>query len=425
MKIKYKIIQSKATPFGGLYVVNEFLEKLKFRHLFNSIFGSYRKVRKHQPVDNIKLMMASITAGGERLYDISHFENDAVLPDLLGFDSIPKDTTLRDDFKHMGYMDHERQELLFRINENHFKKRNIQSITIDIDGSALPVDGHQEGAEKGYCPEETGSRCFQTLTAICDQTETTLAEQTYPGNTKWGTEDIIAFCKPILDRFSPKMEKIILRFDAGFFSDDFLEFMESYNNVVYLICRPKHEWLQNKVTKLEYKQYYGSDREYAHFAYNEGLNGLCRYYYVERTKKKPGTQTDLFESNDYVYRVINCNQYRQPHVMFKMYNKRGRIEKHIEELKNQYALGKMVSRNFPVTKTLVWLSYLTFTIIGMLRQIAFKRDIAKYRLRRLRFILFTSIATFPKHARNRVFNISLTRVTPWKFKYLMERVWAY
>jgi len=359
------------------------------------------------------------------LYDIEYFEKDPVLPDLLGIDTIPKDTTLRDDFMHIGAMDHERQEFLFRLNENHLRKRNLRWITIDIDASALPVDGHQECAEKGYCPEEKGSRCFQSLSAICDQTETTIAEQTYPGNTNWSSEEIIAFCKPILDRFSPQLDKIILRFDAGFYSDDLLDFLESYDNVTYLIDKPKHEWLQIKVTKVQYKQYHSSDREYASFSYGEGLNGQFRYYYVERTKKQPGTQTDLFESNDYIYRVIISNQKRQPHVMFNMYNKRGRIEKHIEELKNQYALGKMFSRNFSVTKALIWLSYLTFTIIGILRHVAFRRDMAKYRLRRLRYILFTSVATFPKHARNRVLNISLPRVTPWKFKFIMERVWAY
>ena len=283
MKTRYRIIQSKVTPFGGLYFVDEFLEQLHFHRIFNFVFGRYRKVRKHKPVDNIKLMIASITAGGERLYDIEYFEKDPVLPDLFGIDKIPKDTTLRNDFMHIGAMDHERQEFLFRLNENHLRKRNLRWITIDIDGSALPVDGDQECAEKGYCPEEKGSRCFQTLTAICDQTETTIAEQKYPGNTNWSSEDIIAFCKPILDRFSPQLEKIVLRFDAGFYSDNLLDFLESYDNVTYLIDKPKHEWLQIKVTKVQYKQYHSSDREYASFSYGEGLNGQFRYYYVERT----------------------------------------------------------------------------------------------------------------------------------------------
>ena len=425
MKVKYRIIQSKATPFGGLYVIHEFLNRLHFDQLFDSIFGRYRKVRTHKPVNNVKLMMASITAGGERLYDIGAFEKDPVIPDLFGIETIPQDTTLRDDFSYIGTMDSERQELLFRLNEDHFKKQNLKSITVDIDGSALPVDGHQEGAEKGYCPEEQGSRCFQTLVAICDQTETTLSEKTWPGNTKWGAEEAIAFSKPVLDRFCPQLEKIILRLDAGFYADALIDFLESYDNVTYLIGRPQHEWLKTKLTKLEYKDYHHSKREYAVFSYAEGLNGQWRYYYVERTKKEPGAQTELFESDEYVYRVIVSNESRQPHVMFRVYNKRGRVEKHLEELKNQYALGKMVSCDFTVTKALVWLSFLTFTLIGILRHAAFRREMAKYRLRRLRFILFTAIATFPTHARKRMLNLTFSRITPWKFKFIMDRVWAY
>lgn len=425
VKTKYRIYNTKATPFGGIYVLNEFLHAIKFSSIFYSVFGKYRKVRQHLPVDNLKLIMATITSGGERLYDVQKFENDPVIPDLFEISSVPKDTSLRDDFEHIGDMDKQRRELLLRLHEDFFRKQKIRSITIDVDGSALPVDGHQEAAEKGYCPTEPGSRCFQTLAAICDQTETTIAEQTYPGNTVFSADDATRFCRSFLDRLSPKMDKISLRLDAGFYSDDFLRFLESYENVTWLIGRPMHDWLQNKVTELKYKQYYQSNRQYAWFCYNEGLDGKTRYYYVERTRKDPKIQTDLFQCNTYTYRVIVGNEYRQPHVIFRAYNKRGRIEKHIEELKNQYALGKMISGDFKITKTLCWLSYLTFTLIGMLRKIAFRREMIQYRLRRLRFLLFTNVATLPKHARGRILNISFHRITPWRFKFIMDRIWAY
>ena|GEM_PF-5862412 len=48
MKTRYRIIQSKAIPFGGLYLVDEFLEKLSFHRIFNFVFGRYRKVRKNK-----------------------------------------------------------------------------------------------------------------------------------------------------------------------------------------------------------------------------------------------------------------------------------------------------------------------------------------------------------------------------------------
>ena len=192
MKTRYEIIDTKASPFGGLYVLSEFLNQIKFHKIFESVFGKLRRIRNYHPVDNIKALIASIIAGGERLYDIQHFTDDAVVHDLFDLESIPQDTTIRDDLMLIGRHDHERQEFLFRLNELLFEKHNIKSITIDIDGTATPVDGHQQGAEKGYCPQEIGSRCFQSLNAICDETETTIAEQTRSGET-YCSDGIIDF----------------------------------------------------------------------------------------------------------------------------------------------------------------------------------------------------------------------------------------
>lgn len=423
VKTKYEIIETKASPFGGLYVLSEFLNKIKFHKLFNSIFGKLRRIRFYHPADSVTTLMASIVGGGERLYDIQRFSDDTVIGDLFDLESIPYDTTIRDDLMLIGQQDERRQEFLFQLNELLFEKHNIKSITIDIDGTATPVDGHQQGAEKGYCPQEIGSRCFQSLTAICDETETALAEQTRSGETHC-SDGIIDFMEMILDRFSGQMDSITVRLDTGFYSDDLIKLFESYPNVYYEIGVPQHEWLQNKIQKLTYKSYHQSKREYTTFAYGEGLDGAFRYYYVERTKNVDA-QGDFFESTDYSYRVIISNKERQPQVVVNHYNKRGRCEKSIEELKNQYALGKMVSHDFVVTKALFWISYVTFTIIGMLRCVAFRRQMVKYRLRRLRFILFTAIGYYASHARKKVYKIALTNVGQWQFKFLMQRIWAF
>lgn len=284
MKTKYEIIETKASSFGGLYVISEFLHQIKFRQLFNTIFGKLRRHRYYHPVDNINVIMASIVAGGERLYDIQRFSDDTVIRDLFTIDRIPRDTTVRDDLLLIGQRDQERQELLFQLNELLFDKQNIRSITIDVDGTATPVDGHQESAEKGYCPSEPGSRCFQSLAAFCDETQTTISEQTRSGSTHCAN-GILDFIKPILDRFSPKLDRITVRLDAGFYSHELLELFESYPNVYYEMGVPQHQWLQTKTRSLCYKSYHQSQREYASFAYGEGKDNGFRYYYVERTKR--------------------------------------------------------------------------------------------------------------------------------------------
>ena len=424
VKVKYETKELKATPFGGLYVFTEFLHQIKFHKIFDDCFKKLRKVRQSTPSQNLALLAGLIVSGGERLYDIERLSSDQTVCDLFDVPSAPEDTTLRDDLFLIGQKDPERAELLLRLNEILFEKLQFTSLTVDIDGTALPVDGHQEGAEKGYCPEEPGSRCFQSIKAICDETETVLAEKTWPGDTHCA-KDIINFLKPILERLSKASLKIKLRLDAGFYSDDLMLFIEGYPNVSYEIGTPQHEWLRNKIQAMEYKSYHGSERKYGSFAYGEGLNGTFRYYYVERSEKSPGSQIDLFDQDQYTYRVVISNQDRQPQVVFQSYNKRGRVEKHIEELKNQYALGKMISGDFVVTKALCWLCHLTFTLIGMLRQIAFRKKMKRYRLRRLRFLLFCAIGWFVNHAKKKIFCLSLPRNGPIAFNAMMQRIWAF
>ena len=419
MKTRYQIIESNATPFGGLYVISEFLHTLGFHALFQSVFGDFRRVRKFKPSDNIALLIATILSGGSRLYDLEQLAHDPVLPELFAEGEVPQDTTVRDDLQKIGTMDVARRELLFQLNELLFEHLKLKTITIDIDGTALPVEGHQENAKKGYCPEAPGNRCFQSLSANCDETETTLLEETRPGNTHCA-HGIIDFSHTLLDRFAPQIEKIILRKDCGFFSYKLLRELESYPNVIYEVGVPLQGWLKRKVRALEYKSYHGSEREYASFG------NLKRRYYVERSLLEPGSQPDLFDNDRYRYRVVISNDLkRQPHTLFSHYNKRGKDEKSIGELKNEYALGSMVSGDYSVTKALVWVSFLTFTLMGMFRRVALRLEYARYRLRRLRFKLFSAVAYFVDHARRRTLNIAAPLMGSMRFKIILQRSWSF
>ncbi len=420
MKTRYRIVEREATPFGGLFTFSEFMDKIGFPYLFHEVFGNYRKVREYLPSENISMLIAAILSGGERLYDVERLASDPVLPDLFGNGKVPSDTTLRDDLKHIGGMDDQRRELLFRLNESLFKRKNIKKIVIDVDGTAVPVDGHQEGAEFGHCPADQESRCIQSLSAICDDTQTTLAEETRHGNTHCAN-GAVPFIRRILDRFSPLMNRIVIRLDRGFFSEKMLSMLEEYPNVIYEVAVPQHEPLRNRVRSLEYKSYHGSEREYSRISRTGG-----RYYYVERTLKPPQSQLDLLERDDYSYRVVASNDSkRQPHSLFHDYNGRGRDEQQICELKNEYALGKMVSGDFQVTKALFWVNHLTHTLIGMFRQVALRRELKRCRFRRLRFLLFTTVAYWTNHSRQRILNLCSPLIGGMRLKFVLQRVWAY
>lgn len=212
------------------------------------------------------------------------------------------------------------------------------------------------------------------------------------------------------------MKKVTVRIDAGPFSLKLVTLLESYDNVIYELAVPQKGALKRKIRALKYKSYYGREREYSSFG------NLKRRYYVQRSLRKPGSQLDLLE--EFNYRVVISNDLqRQPHTLFDHYNKRGDDEKNFAELKNEYALGKMVSGDFAVTKALFWVSFLTFTIIGIFRKVALRMEYAHYRLRRLRFKLFSNIAYFVDHARQRVLNIACPAMGKNRFNILLRRIW--
>jgi hypothetical protein len=192
----------------AVFVISEFLDQLSFHQLFDKVFKKLRKVRQYEPSQNASLLMAMLIAGGERLGGIGHFSDGQTVCELFDMPSEPFDTSLRDAMRLIGQNDNARDELLLQLNETLFDKSNIHSITVDIDGAALPVDGYQKVAAKGCCPAERGSRCFQSVKAVCNAAEMVIAEKTMSG-----------------DRH--------LRSDAGFYSDALMRFMESHPNVNY------------------------------------------------------------------------------------------------------------------------------------------------------------------------------------------------
>jgi len=52
------------------------------------------------------------------------------------------------------------REIHFKVLKKLLPKSGLASITIDIDSSVINVDGHQEGATKGYNPKKFGNRFY-------------------------------------------------------------------------------------------------------------------------------------------------------------------------------------------------------------------------------------------------------------------------
>ena len=61
------------------------------------------------------------------------------------------------------------RDINFKVFRKLLRKGKLKSITIDIDSCVINVEGHQEGAVKGYNPKKTGNKCYNLQFAFCDE----------------------------------------------------------------------------------------------------------------------------------------------------------------------------------------------------------------------------------------------------------------
>ena len=61
------------------------------------------------------------------------------------------------------------REINFQVFRKLLRKKKINSIIIDIDGSVVNLEGHQEGAIKGYNPKKLGNNCYNIQFVFCDE----------------------------------------------------------------------------------------------------------------------------------------------------------------------------------------------------------------------------------------------------------------
>jgi len=118
------------------------------------------------------------------------------------------------------------REIIFKVFKKLLRKRKLQAITIDIDSSVVNVEGHQEGAVKGYNPKRPGNNCYNLQFAFCDELKADITWFVRSGNmyTANGAAEMI---KEIFSQIKTDDLEILFRMDSGYFNDEIIETIES------------------------------------------------------------------------------------------------------------------------------------------------------------------------------------------------------
>ena len=322
-------------------------------------------------MNHIKTMLCGNFVGIDKLERLKLLQSDPLINEFNI--SIKEPETVS---RFLGNFSYKTTQMLREINFKLFRKlprkRRLKTITIDIDSSVVNVEGHQEGAVKGYNPKKPGNRCYNLQLAFCDEMKAYLTGYVRSGDTYTanGTAEMI---KEIVAQLKDEGLEITFRMDSGYFDDAIVETIGSLGGK-YVVKGKGYPTLVAQVTDPSITFVTGeSGRETTEFVTTLNTWEKDRRFVVSRVLKEEKDRAQISflegEAYDYFFFVTNTEQSSEEVVEF--YEKRGNCENYIKEAKYDMAVGHLLIQSFWANEAIFQLMMLVYNLF-----LLFKMDFA-------------------------------------------------
>ncbi len=403
-KIEFKA--KNLTSNAGLFLM---LENTKNNGIFEMIendltfeSASVNKIK----MNHVKTMLSGHFIGIDKLERLKLLKND---PLVREFDiSVKEPETVSRFLSNFSFKTTQMfREINFKVFKKLLSKSGLTSITIDIDSSVINVEGHQEGATKGYNPKKLGNRCYNVQFAFCDELKAYVTGFVRSGNayTANGAAELI---KEIVATLKAQNLEIFFRMDSGYFDEEIIETIESLG-CKYLIKAKAYATLVSQVTASSAVFLKGIDgRETAELLIKLDKWKKKRRFVVSRVLKpeKERAQLSLLEGSEYDYFFFVTNTDLESEAVLLSYEKRGNAENYIKEAKYDMSVGHLLLKSFWANEAVFQMMMLSYNLF-----LLFKfdyLDVSEYRQQiktfRLKYVFLA--AKIIKTARSVIMKLS-------------------
>lgn len=345
---------------------NESTNKIKMNHIKTMLCGHFIGINK---LERLKLLQNDPLV---KEYDISVKEPETVSRFLGNFTF--KTTQ---DLRNVNY----------KVFKKLLLKSKLTTITIDIDSSVVNVEGHQEGAEKGYNPKKRGNRCYNIQFVFCDELKAYITGSVRSGNT-YTANGAAEMIKEIVANIKTDDLNILFRMDSGYFDEEIIETIESLN-CQYLIKAKLYPTLVSQATKSTItftKEEEG--RETAELLTKLNTWEKDRRFVVSRVLKpeEERAQLSLIEGSEYEYFFFVTNTDLPTEKVVISYEKRGNAENYIKEAKYDLAVGQLLLKSFWSNEAVFQLMMLSYNLFLMFKfdsldALEYRQQIITFRLK--------------------------------------------
>ena len=313
-------------------------------------------------MNHIKTMLCGHFIGIDKLERLKLLKNDPLIREFEI--SVKEPETVSRFLSNFSFKTTQMlREINFKVFKKLLSKSGLASITIDIDSSVINVEGHQEGATKGYNPKKLGNRCYNIQFAFCDELKAYVTGFVRSGNayTANGATELI---KEIVTTLKTSDLEIFFRMDSGYFDEEIIETIESLG-CKFLIKAKAYATLVSQVTASSAVFHKGiNERETAELIIKLDKWKKKRRFIVSRVLKPENerAQLCLLEGSEYDYFFFVTNTDLESEAVVLSYEKRGNAENYIKEAKYDMSVGHLLLKSFWANEAVFQMMMLAYNL---------------------------------------------------------------
>jgi Transposase DDE domain group 1 len=408
-KIKICDTLRAVTPFGGLSVFIEFLDRIELVEQLTDK-GPYqpKSPNHYEPGQILVGFILSVIVGARRFAHANQLRADRALHALLGLKRFPSDDTILNYFRRFSQAEIERfwrplwRWLIRRLPQPQ------KGFSLDLDSTIFSRHGtQQQGAARGYNPRRPGRLSHHPLLAVLAEANFVLHSWLRSGNTGAG-QGVVQFLSEALSLLGKERPVRCVRADSGFYADTFLSFLEE-RSLPYIVVARLTTYLKSRLHQITDWQAIDASYSVCEFRFKLWNWQTERRFVAVREQvqsNKAAVGRKLIDLPGYVFRIFVTNRNDSVLEIWRDYNGRAAVECRIDELKNELAADRFCLRSFFATESAFLAVLFSFNLLSEFQR-AIDPALKTYKQpATLRFEVFTCGAILGRSGHHLVLHMS-------------------
>jgi hypothetical protein len=333
----YELCDTRLTAFGGLLAFVKFLDLVNFKEIFEKRYCSPKRKPELGCFAMVQGLLMLMFVGFTRLGHIEYIRRDPMICGILGVGILPAISTF---WRYLASLCLNQSRAFLNIGADVRERvwetcgLSYDTVHINIDTTVSTVYGNIEGSRKGHNTKHRGKKGLRPIFMFLEETREYLCGTQRQGSTM-SDRELAKLIRKIHKYLPVCVKRVIVRGDAEFIGGlTIAACRESGYSFIFgnKSCKPVFD----AESWYEWNKYGYNEAQYE----PQDWGQPCRFVAMRIRKEQLGDrQLEIFDEDEYTYRVFATDMKWKAHAVVVHYDKRATVEAAIKEAQQEGILA--------------------------------------------------------------------------------------